>query len=130
MSEDECRGIWWLLGGVWIVFVVYLSVANLTFPQLGFSFGDKLNHLVAYGFLMGWFGQLVKSTSRRMALTAGFIFMGLSLEVVQGMLPHRWFDWFDALSNTLGVLLAVLLLRMGADNIFAWLFTRLLSKGN
>lgn len=130
MSELKYRGIWWTLGGVWLVLVVYLSVANLTLPQVGFSFGDKINHLIAYGFLMGWFGQLVKSTSRRMIIAACLIFMGLGLELVQGTLSHRWFDWFDAVANAAGVLIALFLFRFGADNLFAWFLARIVSKGN
>ena len=130
MSELKYRGVWWTLGAIWLVLIVYLSVANLALPRIDFSIGDKVNHFVAYGFLMGWFGQLVKTTSRRLLIASGLILMGLVLEIVQGTLPYRLFDWFDVVANSLGVLVALLLVYSGADNLFSWLSARIVSKGS
>ena len=129
MSELKYRRVWWVMGVAWLVLVIYLSVGDFTLPQVEFSFGDKVNHLIAYGFLMGWFGQLEKSILKRLLIAVLLIIMGLALELIQGSLPHRWFDWFDAAANTLGVVIALVLFRFGADNILAWFLTQVLSKG-
>ena len=120
MSELKYRKLWLILGFGWVCLVVYLSVADLTLPQVGFDFSDKLNHLLAYGFLMGWFGQLVKSKPARLELMMGLCALGIAMELVQGVLPHRWFDVADAVANTTGILIAAALLYVGADRILAW----------
>lgn len=121
MSDLKYRRIWLCLGIGWVTLIVYLSVADLTLPQVpGFDFSDKLNHFLAYGFLMGWFGQLVKSWRSRWVFMAGLCVLGIAMEFVQGALPHRWFDVVDAAANTGGIVLAAVLLYAGADNILGW----------
>jgi len=111
---------WLALGGLWVVLVIFLSVANLAMPQLPFLTADKLYHLLAYGLLMGWFGQLYRDNHSRLVVALCLIALGLLLEIVQSMLPHRWFDYYDAAANTVGVLLALAVLKTGCGRILTW----------
>ena len=106
-----CVGI----GGLGLLF--YLSFADLSVPQVLEAFGDKVNHLLAYGCLMGWFGQIFQTMKERLAVAFALICLGFIIELVKGQLAHRWFDLQDAAANTLGVALALVLLSMGAGKI-------------
>lgn len=119
MSELKHWKLWWGLGLVWVLLVVFLSVTDLGLPQVGFSASDKLNHLLAYGFLTGWFGQLIMSGQGRLVLIVGLCALGLAMEVVQSVLPHRWFDLVDAVANTVGIAAGAVALHFGADKILA-----------
>lgn len=104
--------------------MVWLSLANLNIPQGPVDWGDKLNHLVAYGFLMSWLGQLVQRPWQQLGLAVALSAMGWLMEFLQGMLPHRWFDVADAAANMLGVLIAWLLLYLGTSAFLGWLERR------
>ena len=115
----------WLVAGLgWVGLIVYLSLADLQIPQGVISWSDKLNHLLAYGFLMGWFGQLFLRRKSRVLVAVGLIAVGVVMEILQARLPYRWFEVADALANTGGVLLAYLVLYLGADKILGWLEQR------
>ncbi len=99
---------WWLAIG--IILIVALIIASLmpvptvmtTFP----AHTDKLEHLVAYFVLMGWFVQIYHLPAQRLRLALFFIILGLLLEVLQGVSGIRQADWADMVANSLGVLLA------------------------
>ena len=117
MSDLVYPRLWWALGGLWLLIIVYASVADLSLPQIDSQWGDKANHLLAYGFLMGWFGQLLKSSRHWLFTAVALVLMGVLMEIIQGTLPHRWFDVKDAVANTVGVLLALLVLYAGGNQI-------------
>jgi len=122
---DKYRFCWFVAGLGWVALVIYLSIADLHIPQGPVIWSDKLNHFLAYGFLIGWFGQLNQPGKARVQLAVGLIVLGVVLELLQGRLPYRWFDVFDAVANTGGVMFACLLLYFGADRIFSWLVHRI-----
>ncbi len=128
MSELRYQKVWLGLGLGHVCLVVYLSVADLALPQVDFSVGDKVNHLLAYGFLMGWFGQIVKVGQGRWLLMVALCGLGVGMEVVQSALPHRWFDLLDAAANTAGIVVAAVALCCGADNILAWVEKKVISN--
>lgn len=85
--------------------MIFLSLAADP-PQLPkFQSSDKISHLLAYGALMGWFGQLYPAFARQIISAFGFVLMGILLEFVQGWTGYRMFDVLDMLANTSGVLL-------------------------
>jgi len=88
-------------GWAWAGAIVWLSLTPAP-PDVGIDQGDKLGHLVAYGWLMFWFAQLY---ARRAGYAAGFIAMGITLELLQGALGYRSFERYDILANCAGVLL-------------------------
>lgn len=120
MSDLKLATVWWFIGAGLVLLVVYLSVVDMSLPQVGLRYFDKLNHLLAYGLLMGWFGQLVEKWSHRLITFAVLAGLGVALEFVQGALPNRWFDWHDALANLLGILIATVALYFGADKLLNW----------
>ncbi|MEI6738396.1 MAG: VanZ family protein [Pseudomonadota bacterium] len=85
---------------IWVLSLVPLN--QITIPG-----GDKLHHLIAYSSLMMvW----VLATPRRTAMqhfwmALAFMAMGLAIECAQGLTTYRFFEWADALANSLGVLL-------------------------
>jgi len=105
---------------VLVLLVVYLSLANLELPQVPSTVGDKINHLLAYGVLMGWFGQLLLDWRHRVLCALVLIALGISMEFLQGMTNYRFFEWQDALANSLGVLFGLAALMVGADKILLW----------
>lgn len=107
-----------------VLLVIYLSLANVVMPQVSSSFGDKINHLIAYGGLMGWFGQLFLNSRHRVLLALGFVGLGIAMEYLQGMTAYRYFDWHDALANALGVAAGLAALWLGADKILVWFESR------
>lgn len=110
---------WFYAGVGWILLVVYLSLANMQIPQGPVQWGDKANHFLAYGFLMGWFGQLYRHPVRiKLAIVVSFL--GILMELIQARLPYRWFDVMDAIANIGGVLVAYCLLHLGADKLTEW----------
>ncbi len=96
----------WLVAGGWLLVaaIVWLSLTPAP-PKVELAFGDKLGHFVGYGTLMAWFCQLYRSQRARLAYGAGFIAMGVGLEVAQGTLGYRSYEEFDMLANALGVLI-------------------------
>ena len=54
------------------------------------------------------------------------VLLGIVMEIMQGMTAYRYFDLFDAVANTLGVLAGILVLYFGADKILLWFECRFL----
>ncbi|HEX6268109.1 MAG TPA: hypothetical protein VFZ81_14590 [Burkholderiales bacterium] len=94
------RALWLAVGWSLVAAVVWLSLTPAP-PELGKG-GDKLGHLLGYGLLMFWFAQLYL---RRVFYAAGFIAMGVALELLQGWLGYRSLEGYDMLANSAGVLL-------------------------
>jgi VanZ family protein len=91
-------------GWAWAAAIVWLSLTPSP-PEVDLPHGDKLGHFLAYGLLMFWFAQLYQTTRSRLAYAAGFVAMGVGLELLQGHLGTRTSDVLDMSANTLGVLL-------------------------
>ena len=108
------RPLWLTLGWLLVASVWYLSLTPKP-PQvdLGIDFFDKINHFTAYAAMMGWFMQLYHSARTRFIYAFGFICMGIAIEFVQGMGPHRLFEVADMLANSMGVLVSLSFMRTG-----------------
>jgi len=99
MAEQNYRRVWLVLGWTGITGVVVLSLMpNL--PHSGVSGGDKIGHLLAYFTLMFWFGQLYV---HRLPWALGFLALGASLEVLQGLTGYRDMSPADLLANATGI---------------------------
>lgn len=97
------RRIWLAIGWAMVAAVVWLSLTPAP-PQLELEQGDKLGHVLGYGSLMFWFSQLYRNWSR-VLYGAGFIAMGIGLELLQWRLGYRSYELLDMYANALGVLL-------------------------
>lgn len=96
-------GLWWFIGIIMILSVVYLSLTSNPTVVIDYPFIDKLEHMLAYAMLMGWFCQLITARSSRIILAILFCLMGVSLELLQGMGGYRVFEYSDMTANTVGV---------------------------
>lgn len=104
-----------------IAYTIFLTIVSLmrlnNLPDIKISFGDKIFHFIAYAVLtILWSYSFLFSFKFKMkkALLSSAIlsvFFGIVIELLQGgMTDYRALDVYDALANTLGVLLALLLL--------------------
>ena len=99
-------GLWWLA----VLAVVVLSLVPP--PPMGDlpKHGDKLEHLLAYGVLAAAAVQVWRAGRPLLLAGLGLVLMGVLLEFAQGALTTtRQADPFDALANTLGVGLGLLM---------------------
>ena len=69
------------------------------------EFGDKISHLLAYGVLTGWFGQLYTRFKTQLWIFIGFCLMGIALEFLQCLDPERYFEYADMVANAVGAAL-------------------------
>ncbi len=100
------------------VFIVVVSLVRLNnLPDIKISFGDKVFHFGAYAVLTAlWFYSFFwtfKFKIGKAIVSAAVlsVVFGIILEVLQGsMTAYRALDVYDALANTLGALLASLVL--------------------
>jgi VanZ family protein len=109
----------WLTGG-WLLIglVVYLSLTPHPPTLLSFPNADKLEHGFAYGSLALWFCQIYLSARSRMVTIAVLIGLGVGLEFVQGWTGYRFFEVWDMVANSIGVLIGFLLVRTPLGRLF------------
>jgi len=100
----------WLAAGWLLIFLItYLSLAHSPPTPLHFPNADKLEHLIAYVTLMGWFGQIYHTSKERINLALAFIAFGAGIEILQGWSGYRSAEWTDLLADSLGIGLGWLL---------------------
>ena len=105
LPEFKMPLLWLALGWGLIGLVAFLSLVPAPPMDLDFDSSDKVGHLLAYGALMVWFGQIYMTFRRQAVLAAGFCALGVLLEFLQGWGGARMFDPADMLANTAGVAL-------------------------
>ena len=104
--------LWLSMGWLMVALLCYFSlISNPPEFDIGFKYFDKVRHFVAYFILMFWFAQLYQTNKSRWFYAVFFVVMGIALEVLQGLGGVRYFEYYDMLANTLGI-------------IFAWVITK------
>jgi len=99
--------LWFAVGWGLVALIVYGSLTPSP-PQVSVPQGDKLEHMVSYGVLMGWFMQLyARSAHLRLALLC--IGLGVGMEYAQLASGYRDFEYMDMVADATGVALAWLL---------------------
>lgn len=93
------------MGWLWLAGVCVLSLLPHPPKPLAFESADKLEHLLAYAWLMLWFCQVRLTTQERLRYWVGLSLLGVALEWLQGMGGYRYFEYGDMLANASGVLL-------------------------
>jgi len=103
-----------------VILVIYLSLTPepLSAPTIE---EVKSGHLVAYGWLMWWFAQLVQGRRNRIKVATLLALMGIGLEYAQGLTDYRTFAYTDMRDNTLGVAVGWLVAMTPAGRVLAWL---------
>ena len=110
--------LWFSIGWFMVIGLCYFSlISNPPELDIDFEHSDKVRHFIAYFILMFWFAQLYKKNMSRIGYGLLFISMGIILEVLQGLGGVRYFEYYDMLANTLGVVLAWLITKKHGDKI-------------
>ncbi|HSX58596.1 MAG TPA: VanZ family protein [Tahibacter sp.] len=102
----------WRIGGHALLLLA-LAAALLPAPQgLGrIDYGDKLLHAGAFAFLMLWYAQVYAGRRERLRCACGLIGFGLTIELLQALVPYRAADIWDLVADGAGVMLGLLLAR-------------------
>jgi len=112
--------LWYYIPALlWAILIYCLSTtAGIQLPNYNFFAVDKIGHIIFYAILLAlivW--AIAKQQQWQSIRWVWFIgaciiafAYGASLEWVQGMLPHRYFDTADMLANGIGVVLASIVL--------------------
>ncbi len=95
------------LGWLMVAGIVVLSLGPPPETGLEVPHEDKWGHLLAYGSIMGWFSLLYRSWTARWAYLAGFLLLGISLELIQSQMAMREGSSADVLANLSGLLLGL-----------------------
>lgn len=93
------------LGWLCVAAIIYLSLTPVRLELVPAKHGDKLEHAFAYCFLMLWFCQNYRRRAQRMLLALLLIALSVGMEILQGLMGHRSFNYSDMLANNVGVLL-------------------------
>ncbi len=99
------RKIWLAAGWLLIFLISYISLIPSPPAPMRFPHADKLEHLLSYAVLMGWFCQIYAAREQRIWLALACIAFGGVIELLQGWSGYRTADWLDLLSDGLGVAL-------------------------
>lgn len=120
----------WL--GLWVAAIITVIVVCLgpppKIPELP-SGSDKVEHFLAY-FLLSWGAvQLFARRSALLMAAVGLVVMGIAIEFAQGAWTiNRSADPLDALANTTGVVMGLLLLLTPLRGVLQWLDRRLFDR--
>ncbi|MDX9759369.1 MAG: VanZ family protein [Bacteroidota bacterium] len=106
--------LWFLL------IMVLLSLPGESFPVVAVWKPDKLAHIALFGMqaLLLWVALVLPSAITPLRLTPllvsglATILFGIASEVYQALCTTRMADPYDVLANTIGVLLALLAVRL------------------
>jgi VanZ family protein len=102
------RRLWIISGFGFVALVVYLSLTTdpVRTPTI---FNFKTGHIIAYFWLMLWFGQLWASIPRKLLVALALTLLGVSLEYAQAMTEYRTFAYADMVDNAIGVAIGFVL---------------------
>jgi len=111
-----------LAGIVYTTLLTWGSLASVGVTESPFQLSDKVLHLIAYfGLTLIWFMWKYKSDSSSQNMRSRIIWIiaffaavyGIIIEVLQGQFTQdRIADIGDVIANTLGIVLAVILISM------------------
>jgi VanZ family protein len=125
MRELKRKKLWWTLAWGLLALVFMLSLIPMPAPPIDLPQGfDKYEHILAYGTLSSYFGQLCGRTKQHLRYAFGLFCMGALLEVLQGLTWYRSPDLSDLAANTMGVLAGLLLCLTPLRSIVARLDAR------
>jgi hypothetical protein len=85
-----------------VLLVIYLSLTPDPL-QLDPGLAIKLDHLLAYAWMMFWFAQLVRRTPSLVSVGIALIALGIAIEYVQRWTGYRHFAYTDMRDDALGV---------------------------
>lgn len=116
---------WLFIGWSLVLTVIYLSLTGTPPAIPVITLSDKALHLLGYAALMGWFGMVIRPLRQQIVLVVGFIAMGVGLEFAQEWGGVRYFEFYDMVANSGGVLLGWLWSRLPTGQLLFILEARL-----
>jgi VanZ family protein len=111
----QLKRAWIALGTLFVLLVIYLSLMPDP-PDLGAPEGLKIDHVLAYAWLMIWFAQVYRAPWNRLSLALALCGMGILLEYLQGMTDYRGFEYSDMVINSSGVAVGFVLAQTPLQN--------------
>ncbi len=118
VPDLKLRFLWLTIGYALVAVVVFLSLTSSPVDlELSLPYEDKVFHAFAYFTLMAWFSQIYHDRFQRNMIAVVFVFMGITLEYLQGFDPNRYSEFGDIVANTTGVALGFSIALTGAKNI-------------
>lgn len=105
-NKLRLRKLWFTFGILLLLIVAILSLTPV--PMDGPENFDKIVHVLLYVFLSGWFSLLVAKPGNLWWSFTLLAVYGFIMEVLQGMTGYRSFEVADAIANSIGAALGVL----------------------
>lgn len=105
------RSLYLAIGWALVLSVLVLSLwPDVSVPDVGVSWNDKLGHFIAYLVLMLWFA-LPYPRPRHLWIGFRLVALGILIEILQWLSGYRYFELADIGADTLGVVAGWLLAR-------------------
>lgn len=101
------RPLWLAIGVATALAIVVLSLGRPLAVGPDVPGIDKLNHIVAYAVLTGWFAQLVGSRRSLWFHALAALALGTALEALQALRPLRSVELYDMAANATGVAIGI-----------------------
>ncbi len=94
--------------------LIIMSLISLNgVPSLGFSFDDKIYHILAYlglAFLWVFYFKPFKAKYIPFIIVLAAAFLGFILELLQYLLnPNRTYETYDMVANSIGAIFGTLI---------------------
>lgn len=116
---------WIAFGFGFVVLVIYLSLTPNPL-DVNPDIGIKLDHALAYGWMMFWFAQIVRRAPSRIGVALALLALGIALEYGQRWTGYRHFSYYDMRDDALGITLGFLVGLTRANGMLALLERRLM----
>jgi VanZ family protein len=102
------------LGWIILLVVIFWQACSSTPHEASNLINDKVGHLLVF-IVLGVLAHLAWETHDHRKWLVGFlVFYGLLIECVQYFVPGRFFSMLDWLMDILGLIIAVLLIKLHA----------------
>ena len=99
-----------LILGISIVIISILSIQEIDF-QSSVNLSDKLLHLSCFLYLtiISWLSRIIY---KELWLYVIVLAYGILIEIVQGFLPYRSFEYLDIFADFVGVIAGLIIIKI------------------
>ncbi len=98
------------------IVLLYLTLMPSVQPQSSIQHLDKLFHFIGFG-AFAFFYRLAYPKIQESKIILLSCLLGVTVEIIQGILPHRSFSYADMIADFTGILIAVLFLWVGKRKV-------------